>query len=42
MKAVENNPKFAKKVGVSQKVAEEFTKENKGKRRFSKLLGKAR
>lgn len=43
MKAAENNPKFAKKVGISQEVAKEFTEGNKGKLRFSKLkerLGK--
>ena len=32
MAAVANNPKFAKKVGISQAVGEEFLKADKGKR----------
>jgi hypothetical protein len=40
MKAVENNPEFAKKVGVDPEVAKEFTKGNKGKKRFAKLRDK--
>jgi hypothetical protein len=36
-KAIENNPEFAKSAGVSQKVAKEYTKGNKGKYAFSKL-----
>lgn len=40
MKAVENNPEFAKKVGIDQDVAKEFTKGNKGKKRFAKLKEK--
>lgn len=37
MKAAANDPKFAKKVGISPDVADEFTKGNVGKKRFSKL-----
>lgn len=37
MKAAEHNPEFAKKVGISPKVAKEFTKANKGKFAFKKL-----
>lgn len=37
MKAAENNPEFAKKVGIEPEVAKEFTKGNVGKKRFSKL-----
>jgi hypothetical protein len=40
MKAVENNPKLAKKVGMSQEQAKEYTKSNVGKKRFSKLKEK--
>ena len=40
MKAVENNPEFAKKVGISKKVAEEMTQGNVGKKRFAKLKEK--
>jgi hypothetical protein len=40
MKAAENNPEFAKKVGISQEVAKEYTKGNKGKKRFGKLKEK--
>lgn len=37
MKAVENNPKFAKKVGIKPAVAAEFTASNKGKKAYSGL-----
>lgn len=37
MKAAENNPKFAKKVGIRPDVAAEFTDSNKGKRSYGKL-----
>jgi len=40
MKAAENNPEFAKKVGISQEVAKEYTKGNKGKKRYAKLKEK--
>jgi hypothetical protein len=40
MKAAENNPEFAKKVGISQEVAKEYTKGNKGKKRYTKLKEK--
>jgi hypothetical protein len=40
MKAAENNPEFAKKVGIDPEVAAEFTKGNKGKKRFAKLKEK--
>lgn len=40
MKAAETNPEFAKKVGISQDVAKEYTKENKGKKRYAKLKEK--
>lgn len=40
MKAAENNPKFAKKLGISQEVAAEYTKPNVGKKRYSKLREK--
>jgi len=40
MKAAENNADFAEKVGIEPEVAKEFTKENKGKKRFSKLIEK--
>ena len=40
MKAAENNPEFAKKVGIEPSVAKEFTKANKGKKRFAKLKEK--
>jgi hypothetical protein len=36
-KAVENNPEFAEKTGVSKSIAKEMTKGNKGNKRFSKL-----
>lgn len=37
MKAAENNPKFAKKVGIRPDVAAEFTDSNKGKKAYGKL-----
>jgi len=37
MKAVEHNPKIAKKVGISEDVAKEFTQSNVGKKAYSKL-----
>ena len=37
MKAVENNPEFADKVGVPQSVGEEMTKGNVGKKAYKKL-----
>lgn len=37
MKAAENNPKFAKKVGIPQTVAAEYTVSNKGKKAYGKL-----
>ena len=37
MKAAENNPKFAKKVGIRPDVASEFTQSNKGKKAYAKL-----
>jgi len=37
MKAAENNPKFAKKVGIRPDVAAEFTDANKGKKAYAKL-----
>jgi len=37
MKAAENNPKFAKKVGIKQSVAAEYTQANKGKKAYSGL-----
>ena len=37
MKAAENNPKFAKKVGISPSVAKEYTESNVGKKGYSKL-----
>jgi len=40
MKAAENNPEFAEKVGIEPKVAKEFTKGNVGKKRFAKLKEK--
>jgi hypothetical protein len=40
MKAAENNPEFAKKVGIEPDVAAEFTKGNVGKKRFAKLKEK--
>ena len=40
MKAIENNPELAKKIGMSQEKAKEYTKSNVGKKRFSKLKEK--
>jgi hypothetical protein len=37
MKAAEHNPKFAKKVGIKQSVAAEYTHANKGKKAYSGL-----
>jgi len=36
-KALENNPELRKKHNISKEEAEEYTKDNKGKKRFSKL-----
>lgn len=40
MKAAENNPDFAEKVGIDPEVAKEYTQENVGKKRFAKLKEK--
>ena len=37
MKAAENNPKFASKVGIKPSVAAEFTQKNVGKKAYGKL-----
>jgi hypothetical protein len=37
MKAAENNPKFAKKVGIKPSVAAEYTQSNVGKKSYGKL-----
>jgi hypothetical protein len=37
MKAAENNPKFAKKVGIKPSVAAEFIQSNTGKKAYAKL-----
>lgn len=37
MKAAENSPKFAKKVGIRPDVAAEYTQSNKGKKAYGKL-----
>lgn len=37
MKAAEYNPKIAKKVGISEDTAKEFTQSNVGKKAYSKL-----
>lgn len=37
MKAAETNPKFAKRVGISPSVAEEYTESNVGKKAYKKL-----
>lgn len=37
MKAAENNPAFAKKVGIKPSVAKEFTEANVGKKAYGKL-----
>lgn len=40
MKAAENNPKFARKVGIKQSVAKEYTESNVGKKSYAKLPAK--
>ncbi len=40
MKAVENDPKVAKRTGISQKVAAEYTESNVGKKAYPKLPAK--
>lgn len=40
MKAAEHDPKVAKRVGIPQSVAAEYTKSNVGKKSFGKLPGK--
>lgn len=40
MKAAENNPKFAKKVGIKPSVAKEFTETNVGKKSYKELPAK--
>jgi hypothetical protein len=40
MKAVENNPKFAKKIGMSSTKAAEYTSSNEGKKAYKKLPAK--
>jgi len=40
MKAMEHNPALAKRIGMSQEQAKEYTKSNVGKKRFSKLKEK--
>jgi len=42
MKAAENNPEFAKKVGIDPEVVKEFTKGNKGKKSYKNLKEEAR
>ena len=37
MKAAENNPEFARKVGIKPSVAAEYTSSNKGKKAYSRL-----
>jgi hypothetical protein len=37
MKAAENDPRFAKKVGIKPSVAKEYTESNVGKKAYSKL-----
>lgn len=37
MEAVAHNPKVARKVGMSQKAASEYTSSNTGKKSYSKL-----
>lgn len=37
MEAAAHNPEFARRVGIKQNVAAEYTKENVGNKRFSKL-----
>lgn len=40
MKAAENNPAFAKKVGIKPSVAKEYTESNVGKKAYAKLPAK--
>jgi hypothetical protein len=40
MKAAEHSPEFAEKAEIEPSVAKEFTKENVGSKRFSKLREK--
>ena len=40
MKAAENNPKFAKKVGIKPSVAKEYTESNVGKKSYANLPAK--
>ena len=40
MKAIEHDPALAKRIGMSQEQAKEYTKSNVGKKRFSKLKEK--
>jgi hypothetical protein len=40
MKAIENDPEVAKRIGMSQEKAKEYTKSNVGKKRFAKLKEK--
>ena len=40
MKAIEYEPKVAKKFGMSSEKAAEFTESNKGKKAYSKLPAK--
>lgn len=37
MKAAENNPAFAKRVGISRSVAKEYTESNVGKKAYGRL-----
>lgn len=37
MKAAENNPKFAKKVGIPSSVAAEYTSSNRGRKAYGSL-----
>ena len=39
MKAAENNPEFAKKIGISQEKAKEFTSKNVGEFNTCSLVG---
>lgn len=40
MKAIETNPKVAKRVGMSQSKAAEYTESNVGKKSYAKLPAK--
>jgi hypothetical protein len=40
MKAIEHNPKVAKKIGMSSAQAAEFTSSNEGKKSYKKLPAK--